>query len=169
MGAAMNISLYQLTEEVAAELDAAFDPETGEALPIFEEKRALWANKSQHVAAYMLNLEAGAKALAEAESRIAIRRKQAENRAAWLRKYLSENMARLGITKIEAADLSFQVIRYPERDESVEIEDGATFPPELCNDPKPPAPSKSKIKAAILAGQPVAGAHIVKRDRLSIK
>lgn len=165
----MNISLYQLTEEVVAELDAAFDPETGEALPVFEEKRALWANKSQHVAAYMLNLEAGAKALAEAESRIAIRRKQAENRAAWLRSYLCENMARLGVTKIEAADLSFQVIRWPERDESVEIEEGAIFPPELCNEPKPPVPSKTKIKAAILAGLPIVGARIVKKDRLTIK
>ena len=165
----MNISLHQLTENVVAELDAAFDPETGEALPVFEEKRAMWANKSQHVAAYMLNLEAGAKALAEAESRIAIRRKQAENRAAWLRKYLGENMARLGITKIESDDLSFQVIRYPERDESVELDDGAIFPPELCGDPKPPAPSKSKIKAAILAGQPVNGARIVRRYRLAIK
>ena len=165
----MNISLYQLTEEVVAELDAAFDPETGEALPVFEEKRALWANKSQHVAAYMLNLEAGAKALAEAESRIAIRRKQAENRAAWLRSYLCENMARLGVTKIEAADLSFKVIRWPERDESVEIEEGAIFPPELCNEPKPPVPSKTKIKAAILAGLPIVGARIVKKDRLTIK
>ena len=165
----MNITLHQLTEDVVAELDAAFDPETGEALPVFEEKRALWANKSQHVAAYMLNLEAGAKALADAESRIAIRRKQAETRAAWLRKYLCENMARLGITKIEAADLSFQVIRYPERDESVELDEGVAFPADLCNEPKLPGPSKTKIKAAILAGQAIAGARIVKRDRLAIK
>ncbi len=124
--------LYELTEEVLTALESGFDPETGEALPVFEEQRALWANKSQHVAAYMLNLEAGAKALAEAESKIAARRKQAENRAAWLRKYLAENMARLGITKIEAADLSFQVIRYPERDESVEIDEGATAIRRVC-------------------------------------
>lgn len=165
----MNITLHLLTEEVEAELDSGFDYETGEALPVFEEKRELWANKSAMVAAYMLNLEAGAKALAEAERKIAIRRKHAENRAAWLRKYLGENMARLGITKIESDDLSFQVIRYPERDESVELDEGATFPAELCGDPKPPAPSKAKIKAAILAGEPVAGARIVKRDRLAIK
>ena len=165
----MNTSLYQLTEEVANELESAFDQETGEALPVFEEKRAMWANKSQHVAAYMLNVEASAKSLADAESRIAIRRKHAENRAAWLRKYLCENMARLGITKIEASDLSFQVIRYPERDESVELDEGATFPPELCGEPKPPGPSKTKIKSAILAGQAIAGARIVKRDRIAIK
>lgn len=165
----MSMALYEIAQDFEQMLDSAFDEETGEASPMFLEQRSLFVSKSQQVAAYMLNVEASAKALAEAESKIAARRKQAENRAAWLRKYLAENMARLGITKIEAADLSFQVIRYPERDESVEIDEGATFPPELCNDPKPPAPSKSKIKAAILAGQPVDGAHIVKRDRLVIK
>lgn len=161
--------LYELTDDVLSALESGFDPETGEALPVFEEQRALWANKSHHVAAYILNLDASAKALAEAEAKIAARRKQAEKRAAWLREYLNTNMARLGITKIDAADMSFQVIRYPERDESVEIDEGATFPPELCNDPKPPAPSRTKIKAAILAGQPVNGARIVRRDRLAIK
>jgi len=39
----------------------------------------------------------------------------------------------------------------------------------LCNDPKPPEPSKTKIKNAILAGEPVAGAYIVRKDRLTIK
>lgn len=58
---------------------------------------------------------------------------------------------------------------YPERDESIEIEDGATFSPELCCEPKPPTPSKSKIKDAILAGEPVNGARIVRKDRLVIK
>ncbi|MGL4272043.1 MAG: siphovirus Gp157 family protein, partial [Pseudomonas paracarnis] len=44
----------------------------------------------------------------------------------------------------------------------------AEFPPELCNDPKPPTPSKAKIKAAIKAGEAVAGARIVRKDRLTI-
>ncbi len=105
----------------------------------------------------------------EAIKKMEARAKAAERRAEFLRVYLLENMRRIGATKIEATDLSFQVIRYPERDESVEIDEGVTFPPELCNDPKPPAPSKSKIKAAILAGQPVNGARIVKHDRLTIK
>ena len=58
---------------------------------------------------------------------------------------------------------------YVDRDEFVEIEEGAKFDPELCNDPKPPEPSKTKIKNAILAGQPVAGARIIRKDRLTIK
>lgn len=163
------MQLYQLTDEVMAELEAGFDPETGEALPVFEEKRALWSNKAQHVVAYMLNREAEAEMVRSAIKKMEARAKAAERRAEFMRAYLLENMRRIGATKIDAADGSFQVVRYPERDESVEIEEGATFPPELCNDPKPPAPSKSKIKAAILAGHPVNGARIVRRDRITIK
>ena len=55
------------------------------------------------------------------------------------------------------------------RDEVVEIDEGITFPAALCNDPKPPTPSKTKIKNAILAGEAVAGARIVRKDRLQIK
>lgn len=45
----------------------------------------------------------------------------------------------------------------------------AEFPPELCNEPRPPAPSKTKIRAAIEAGEPISGARIVRKDRLTIK
>jgi hypothetical protein len=71
--------------------------------------------------------------------------------------------------KIKSDDGLLTATLYRDRDESVEIDEGATFPAALCNDPKPPEPSKTKIKAAILAGEPVAGARIVKRDRLAIK
>lgn len=161
--------LYELSEDVLAQLEQGFDPDSGEALPAFEESRALWSNKAQHVVAYLLNREAEAGMIREAIKKMEARAKAAERRAEFLRGYLLENMRRIGATRIEAADLSFQAIRYPERDESVELDEGATFPPELCNDPKPPQPSKTKIKAAILAGQPVNGARIVKHDRLTIK
>ena len=78
-------------------------------------------------------------------------------------------MKTAGINEIKAADGSFVVKLYVDRDESVVIEEGAVFPPELCIDPKPPEPSKTKIKNAILAGQPIAGAKIVRKDRLQIK
>jgi hypothetical protein len=74
-----------------------------------------------------------------------------------------------GITEIKADDGSFEVKLYVGRDESVEIDEGATFPPELCNDPKPPEPSKTKIKNAILAGEAIGGAQIIRKDRLTIK
>ena len=86
-----------------------------------------------------------------------------------MREYLAENMKTAGIHEIKASDASFVVKLYPERDESVVIEDGAVFPASLCNDPKPPTPSRTKIKNAILAGEPIQGAYIVRKDRLTIK
>lgn len=163
----MNISLYQITQDLREMLDSAFDPDTGEALPVFEEKRALWGSKASGVAAYILNTEADVFQCKAAIERIKGLQAATERKAERLRLYLAENMKASGISEIKGE--GFQVKLYPDRDESVEIEEGATFPPDLCADPKPPAPSKTKIKAAILAGQPVAGARIVRRDRLSIR
>ena len=162
-------TLYQLSTDLRAMLDSAFDPETGEALPAFEECRALIGNKAGQVAAYILNVEADAAAAEAAIKRISALAKSYERKAEHLRDYLAQNMAVAGITEIKAEDRGFVVKLYEGRDESVEIDEGVTFPPELCNEPKPPAPSKTKIRAAILAGQPVAGARIVRRDRLTIK
>jgi Siphovirus Gp157 len=162
-------SLYQLTDELRQSLDSAFDPETGEALPAFEECRALWGSKARDVTAYVLNCESDAAQCKEVIDRITARQKALKAKAERIRAYLADNMAASGITELKANDGSFIVKLYPQRDESVELDESVTFPPELCNDPKPPTPSKTKIKAAILSGQPVAGATIIKKDRLTIK
>ena len=162
-------SLYQLTTEFRSMLDSAFDPETGEALPGFEQLRGQLANKAANVAAYILNCESDAAQAKAAIERIKGIQTAYERRAEQMRAYLMENMKASGINEIKADDRSFVVKLYPDRDESVEIEEGAVFPMELCADPKPPAPSKTKLKAAILAGEPIKGARIVRRDRLTIK
>lgn len=162
-------TLYELSNDLRTMLDSSFDPETGEALPAFEITRALVGNKIAHVGAYILNVEADAAAAKAAINRIKALCDAYERKAEHLRQYLAQNMAVAGISEIKADDRSFVVKLYAGRDESVELDEGAIFPPELCNEPKPPAPSKTKIKAAILAGQPVAGARIVRKDRLTIR
>lgn len=162
-------SLYVLTHDFRNMLDSSFDPETGEALPAFEEQRALIGSKINQVAAYILNTELDAAAAKTAIKRISDLAEASERKAEHLRKYLAENMKASGITEIKADDRSFLVKLYIDRDESVVLDPDAVFPPELCADPKPPLPSKTKIKNAILNNEPVAGARIVRRDRLSIK
>ena len=162
-------TLYQLSTDLRDMLDSAFDPETGEALPAFDECRALIGSKAGQVASYILNVEADAEMAKAAAKKTAALAEAWGKKAQHLRDYLAYNMAVSGITEIKAEDRSFVVKLFPERDVSVELDEGITFPPELCNDPKPPTPSKTKIKAAILAGEPVAGARIVKKDRLQIK
>ena len=160
------MNLYALTQDLKTALDEAFD-EDGVALPAFEEKRALWGSKATAVTAYILNIEADAQQCKTAIERIKALQASTERKAERLRAYLAENMKASGISEIKGE--GFLAKLYLDRDESVELDDGAVFPPELCGAPKAPPPSKSKIKAAILAGQPVAGAKIVRRDRLEIK
>jgi len=161
-------SLYELSHVFANQLDDLFD-ENGEALPEFEEFRVQLGNKINQVAAYIMNVESDTEQAKRAIARIKARQDAYERKAEKLRAYLAENMKVSGIHEIKAADGSFVVKLYPDRDESVVIEDGVVFPASLCNEPKPPTPSKTKIKVAILAGEPVAGASIVRKDRLVIK
>lgn len=162
-------SLYQIAHDFREQLDSLFDPETGEALPAFDEFRVMLGNKASAVAAYALDCELDAAKADLAIIRIKKIKDAQKAKAARLRAYLAENMKTAGIDQIKAADGSFVVKLYVDRDESIEIDEGALFPPDLCNDPEPPKPSKTKIKNAILAGQPVAGARIVRKDRLTIK
>ena len=101
----------------------------------------------------------------ELADRIAREQKDQER----LKDYLQAAMTLAGAEKIKSDDGLLTATLQAGRDESVEIDDGVTFPPELCSDPKPPGPSKTKIKAAILKGEPVAGARIVRKDRITIK
>ena len=160
-------SLYQLTQDFRSQLDELFD-ENGEATPAFEEFRVQLGNKINQVAAYVLNCESDADQCKQAIERIQARRKAYERKVERLKGYLAENMKVAGITEIKAVDSSFVVKLYPDRDESVQIDDGIAFPIERCNI-KPPEPSKLKIKAAILAGEPIIGARIITKDRLVIK
>lgn len=161
-------SLYELSHVFRNQLDDLFD-EDGVAKPEFEEFRVQLGNKITQVAAYVLNVELEAEQAKTAIKRIKALQTSRENKANRLREYLAENMRISGISEIKADDGSFEVKLYADRDTSVEIEDGATFPLELCNDPKPPEPSKTKIKNAILAGEAIKGAQIVRKDRLTIK
>jgi hypothetical protein len=160
-------SLYQLSHDFRNQLDELFD-ENGEATPAFEEFRVQLGSKINQVAAYVLNVESDVDQCKEVIDRIQARKKSYERKAQRLRDYLAENMKVAGITEIKADDRSFVIKLYPERDESVQIDDGIAFPIELCNI-KPPEPSKLKIKAAILAGEPIIGARIITKDRLVIK
>lgn len=100
---------------------------------------------------------------------IAERIKREQKNQERLKDYLQACMTMTGIDKITSDDGLLTATLYRERDEAVEIDETMTFPASLCNEPKPPAPSKTKIKAAILAGEAVMGARIVRSDRLTIK
>lgn len=163
----MNITLFDAAQSVRESL-ATVDPETGEYTDDYTTSRELFERKGAACVAYAVE-EAGAIAAAEIllramSERVAARKARLDRFHA----YLGECMKSTGITKLSVDGLVTATL-YPDRDESVELEEGATFPADLCADPKPPAPSKTKIRQAILSGLPVAGARIIRKDRLTIK
>ena len=91
-----------------------------------------------------------------------------ERNAARLKDALTAAMKSTKIMSVVSNDGMLSAKLLLDQDESIDLDPDHVFPPELCNVPKP-QPSKTKIKAAILAGQPVAGATIVRKDRLTIK
>ena len=163
----MSITLFDAAQAVRESVNQ-MDPETGELLESYTESRELFQNKAVACVAYA---KEEAATLASAKSMIKDMLAKIEAREKRLERfeaYLADYMKATGITEVKHELGLFAAKLYVERDESVEIDADSEFPASLCNDPKPPTPSKTKIKAAIKAGEAVAGARIVRKDRLSI-
>lgn len=163
----MNITLFDAAQSVREAL-ATVDPESGELTDAYSQSRDLFERKGGACVAYALEEAATVEAAKKLLKSMAENLKAREARLERFKGYMADCMKAAGITQVTADGLAKATL-YPDRDESVELEEGAEFSADLCNDPKPPTPSLSKIKAAILAGHPVSGAKIVRRDRLTIK
>lgn len=163
----MSITLFDAAQAVRESVNQ-IDPETGEIVENYADSRELFQHKAVACVAYAkeeaATLESAKAMVKDMLDKLAAREKRLDR----FKAYLADCMKATGITEVKHDLGLFGAKLYLDRDESVELEDGAIFPPALCNDPKPPAPSKTKIKAAIKAGEEVAGACIVRRDRLAI-
>lgn len=162
-----NITLFDAAQAVREAINQ-IDPETGELLENYTASRELFQNKAIACVAYAKE-EAATLASAKAMLKdMAAKVEAREKRLERFEAYLADCMKATGIHEVKHELGLFAAKLYLERDESVEMEPDAEFPAALCNDPKPPTPSKTKIKAAIKAGEAVAGARIVRKDRLTI-
>lgn len=162
-----SITLFDAAQAVREAVNQ-IDQETGEVVETYTESRELFQNKAIACVAYA---KEEAATLASAKAMLKDMQAKVEARELRLERfeaYLSDCMKATGITEVKHELGLFGAKLYLERDEAVEIDADAEFPPELCNDPKPPTPSKTKIKAAIKRGEAIAGARIVRKDRLSI-
>lgn len=162
-----SVTLFDLAQSVRESVNQ-IDPETGELVETYSQSRELFQTKAIACVAYAKEETAaidGAKAmLKDMQARIEAKERRLDN----FKRYMAECMKATGILEVKHDTGLFGAKLYIDRDESVQIEDGAEFPASLCNDPKPPTPSKTKIKNAIKAGEAVAGARIVRSDRLAI-
>ena len=165
----MTISLYRASQDVQQRIALCIDDEGVIDTDKLDMIEATFKDRAVAVIAVYKgkghNIELLESYLLEIHAQI----KREKANQARLKDYLQACMSITGTAKISSDDGLLSALLLTDRDESIEIDEGATFPPSLCNDPKPPEPSKSKIKAAILAGEPVAGARIIRKDRLHIK
>lgn len=163
----MNLTLFDAAQQVREALHQV-DPDTGELSEAYTESRALFEQKAVACVAYAKE-QAASIASARAMLKTMAEKIDAEEaRLDRFKTYLADCMKATGTTEVKHELGLFSAKLHIGRDESIEIDEGATFPPELCNAPKPLAPSKTAIKAAIKAGEAVAGARIVRKDRLTI-
>ena len=162
-----NFTLFDAAQQVREAINQA-DPDTGEIVESYASSRALFEHKAIGCVAYVKDEAAGIEAGKAMIKAMQEKLKAREARLERFKTYMADCMKATGITEVKHETGLFGAKLYLDRDETLVIEDGAIFPQELCNDPKPPEPSKSKIKAAIKAGEPVKGAHIVRKDRLTI-
>ena len=162
------ITLFDAAQQVRQHL-GEIDPDTGELSDAFTQSLDLFQQKGAACVAYDIDEAATIKAMKEALARAADHLKAREARHERFRAYMADCMKATGVSKLSSPDGLFTATLYADRDVSIELDEGAVFPPELCNAPKPPTPSKTLIKAAIERGEPIAGARIVRKDRLTIK
>lgn len=163
-------ALYQLSDELILLLDQV-DPKTGALPEAFGDVRDLVAAKAEAVAAFVLNQEAGAAMVHAAAIKLEARAEAIERRATRLREYLAFHMKRAGISRIDAADHTFSIKLFLERDARVEIFDSAQLPLAFWRTPPQPAPVPNKvlISQELKTGVDVPGTRLVKSDRLTIE
>jgi len=173
----MKISLYQAAIEEQNKINLCVDEETGELdIEKLHQIEGTFINKCVAVTAVIKQCQVNALGLSMQRQAVISQFDKAINRQDVLEKklrdYLLDAMKATNTLSIKSDDGLLQATLAIDRDESVELDDDVIFADSLLNPQKPaPArtPSKDLIKQAILAGEPVAGARIVRKDRLTIK
>src|SRR5574343_282496 len=126
------MKLYEIAAVAERLLDEGIDAETGEMSPELVNALAHLQEGGRAVVAYALNAEAQAEAVGAAIKRLQARKRALDNRSQRLRDYLRENMARTGVTRIDAVDATWSARLERDRDESVLVPEGTVLPDRLC-------------------------------------
>lgn len=162
-----NISLFDAAQQVRDAI-SQIDQDTGEVSEGYSESRELFQTKAMACVAYAKDEAATIEAAEGMLKQMADKVKARKERLERFKRYMADCMKATGIHEIKHDLGLFGAKLYIDRDELVELDADAEFPASLCNEPKPLTPNKTAIKAAIKAGEAVAGAHIARKDRLTI-
>lgn len=173
----MKITLYQAAIEEQNKINLCVDEETGELdIEKLHQIEGTFINKCVAVTAVIKQCQVNVLGLIRQRQAVMAQFDNAINGQFAVEKklhsYLLDAMKATNTLSIKSDDGLLQATLFIDRDESIELDADVVFADSLLNPQKPaPArtPSKDLIKKAILAGEPVAGARIVRKDRLTIK
>lgn len=122
-------------------------------------------DKAKAVAAVILDLESEAKTQMEYAKRLNERAKSRQSRADWLRKYLGDQMQRVGIAEIADPVIPVKRVKTPA---AVIISDTESVPDDFCTFKSTKTPDKRAIKSMIEGGGRVNWATLSQGSRLKI-
>lgn len=120
--------------------------------------------KRDRVGEFLERLDSEAKAIREAEKRLAARRTSYEKVAECMRLSIFQMMQDAGIVRVEGKLFSFAIRKNPPR---VEINDESTIPAEFVS--YEPRIDKRAIKDRLEEGKAIPGAELVQSTRLEIR
>ncbi len=165
-----SLALYQLADLYLQDLQklAELDLDEQTVIDTLDGLSGDLEVKATNVAAFARNLEASADAIKGAEAQMAARRKAIEKRAESLRRYLKDNMERVGILKIESPQFCLSIKKNPP---AVHVEAADLVPEEFMKESPPPPPylDKKAVSEALKAGRDVPGCRLEQGTRLEIK
>ena len=153
------MKLYEINEAI----EACVDKETGEIIDEAELDNLQMERqeKIHNIAAWIVNLDADAKAYKERADHFTAKKKAAENKAASLRRYLEGNLAGKG-WKDGDFTVSFRATKY------VNVLDEKAIPKEWWKIPEPVL-MKKEVGDAIKAGKVIPGVELGERQSMTVK
>lgn len=153
------MTLWQIDEQIAKAIELGFDPETGEIMDesALEQLQMDRDVKIENIILLIKNITAETNAIRDEEIALAKRRKTGENRAEWLKKYVS---ASLNGEKFQTPRCSASF----RKTKAVKIMNSDEIPDDYIRIKA--EPNTMAIKDALKAGEEVPGA--VLEDRLSL-
>lgn len=140
--------LYEIAEQYKALETMLYDGEVEEQL-IWDTLEGIdmeFEDKADNYAKLIKGLAADAKILKEEEERLYCRRKALENRAAWLKSKLEENMRFIGKTKFKTPLFSFNIQKNGGK-QPLEITENLADIPMKFLIQQNPVPDKEAIRA----------------------
>lgn len=154
------LELQHKLEELNFDEETIADTLEGDSLEI--------QTKIESYAFVIRNMESLPEVIKAEEKRLADRRKQIEKRIEKIKEWLTVNMKQGRINKIESPVFTITLKKNPPK---LVIDDAGKIPSNLYIYPvaPPPTPDNAAIKAALLAGEDIQGAHIEQGERVDIK